>query len=181
MNKLLPLLLVFGLVFFIGCTLSPTQNITNESNDIRLNCRELGGYLCSWEGECALEWLNSSDSYCCPIKCGTCPASINCDDINSCTEDRCTVENGKTVCKHSTLTPCANNGICEYGEIETCGFNGYSGNLTGPILCCPGNTHAVSAKTIESYDCPTNCDDNNSNTADYYNFDTQRCEHYNCF
>ncbi|GAI81718.1 unnamed protein product, partial [marine sediment metagenome] len=141
------------------------QDAEQMQQEVRKNCRELNGYLCS-EGNCALEWLNSSDSYCCPILCRTCPEDITCDDEDSCTEDSCVVEDGKAVCKYEEISPCANNGICEMGE--------FSGVISA---YCPGDSHAVTTSHLESNDCPSTCDDGNPNTGDWYDFDAQECKH----
>ena len=77
---------------------------------------------------------------------------------------------------------CADNGVCERGEIETCDpdYEGWIGPQEGGAMCCPNQGHPVANKIIESNDCPKTCDDGNSNTGDYYNFTAQRCEHYEC-
>lgn len=65
--------------------------------------------------------------------------------------------------------PISNNGICEEGEYE------------GLITYCDGSSAAMGrTDDFQSDDCPRSCNDGNSNTADYYNFTSQGCEHYNC-
>src|SRR3989338_2062111 len=103
----------------------------------RLNCRELGGHLCSditisigpltssTSPRCALSWLNSTDSYCCPIECGSCPT--DCNDGNPCTSDSCNIGNNTFQCSHTQIKPCINNGICEPEELGCIN--------TSPIKC----------------------------------------------
>jgi hypothetical protein len=180
------------------CAIKKGSNTTNENNtktEVRKNCRELGGYLCGSEGVCCGELLNSSDSYCCPIQCGTCspnensnctciyvtdgrtfsmkcPLEIKCEADIYC----CAVENGKPNCS-TKLSRCGidepsfhpNNGICEEGE--------YFGSVTS----CDGSSSRNSPPdNFESSDCPETCDDENPNTGDWYNFTAQRCEHKIC-
>ncbi|MCK4730042.1 MAG: hypothetical protein KAT28_01880 [Candidatus Aenigmarchaeota archaeon] len=146
-----------------------TSDETNTKTEVRKNCRELGGYLCSSEGQCALNYLNSTDSYCCPIECGVCPEDINCDDEDECTEDNCFVRDGKSTCEYRKIEPCPNNGICEEGE------------YFGMVTSCGGSSSSSSPlDDFESGDCPKTCDDSNENTADYYNYTTQRCEYKTC-
>ncbi|RLJ06454.1 MAG: hypothetical protein DRP16_05160, partial [Candidatus Aenigmatarchaeota archaeon] len=142
------------------------HNLINQ--DPKEKCKELGGDFCSSKNECALPWLNSIE-YCCPIPCGTCPETVNCDDKNNCTIDYCIVKKGEPVCIHKEITPCPNNGICELGEYE------------GPIdSYCPGEEYAVVSARIKSSDCPKTCDDGNPETGDWYNFTSQKCEHKLC-
>lgn len=142
------------------------HNLINQ--DPKEKCKELGGDFCSSKNECALPWLNSIE-YCCPIPCGTCPETVNCDDKNNCTIDYCIVKKGEPVCIHKEITPCPNNGVCELGEYE------------GPIdSYCPGEEYAVVSARIKSSDCPKTCDDGNPETGDWYNFTSQKCEHKLC-
>lgn len=179
LNNLIIVCFLFSAVFVLGCV-----NV-EVSLDNGKSCSELNGYMCDSEEECVLELLDSTESYCCPIKCNSCPSNFSCDDNDSCTNDFCIVSQGEPVCNHTQITPCANNGVCESGEIETCDFSSGSvmiGNerITGPVLCCPEYANAVSSKTMESDDCPESCDDEDPNTADWYNFTAQECQHLIC-
>ena len=177
----------------------------------RLNCRELGGHLCSditisigpltssTSPRCALSWLNSTDSYCCPIECGSCPT--DCDDGNSCTNDFCRIENNTFQCKHTQISNCLiplpvnnslltnislltsyaiNNSICEpFGELGCIHAAPLKcENICGTSGC--GETFCISNSPILSSDCPVTCDDGDNYTLDMYNFTTQKCEHINC-
>ena len=51
-------------------TLEPEE--ISKQKYFRKNCQELGAYLCNPPKKCALDWLDSSDSYCCPIECNKC-------------------------------------------------------------------------------------------------------------
>ena len=150
------------------------KKVSSEINEIaqehRKNCRELDGYLCSSEGRCALPWIDSSDSYCCPIECNVCTKKItdNCKTNELCVEAICSPETDFN-CEFRDITPCANNGICEEGEYD------------GEVTSCEGSSaSSVSGKAFENSDCPKTCDDGNENTADYFNFTTQKCEHSVC-
>lgn len=175
MKKIILLFLIISLVILSGCT-------------IRKNCRELNGYLCSSEGECALEWFYSSDSYCCPIECKTCPGDINCDDNDKCTKDLCVVKDGKPVCNHAQMKPCANNGICEPSEFNTnvplkpkCDNEEQAVALPEEEVARPEEEeYGEEEEQIKNNDCSFTCDDGNPNTADWYNIKTQKCEHKAC-
>src|SRR3989338_5175332 len=93
-----------------------TTTVSTTSTTLRKNCRELNGYICNEEEGCAFPWLDSSESYCCPIECGKCPADTNCDDGNSCTKDECNKDTAFQ-CKNTQMKPCINNAICEQGEL----------------------------------------------------------------
>ena len=185
MNKKLVTLIIAGLLLVSVSALYFAH--FNKSNiSVLKNCRDLGGYLCSGEGQCASTWLKSTESYCCPIKCGSCSQEVlaNCSSNNQCVKAECS-QKTSLKCEFKNITPCANNGRCEHGEIETCDYeSGYEdtpeGKITGPALCCSGTSHAVISKKIESNDCPESCDDGYDNTADYYDFIDQKCGHYSC-
>ena len=134
-------------------------------------CQNFNGSLCSNPNECALPYLETIESYCCPIPCGTCPIDINCSDDDPCTRDYCffDFDEGKAVCRHQNVHPCANDGICERGETSI-----------PDSPCCPGVTCGETEVAVESSDCPETCDDGNESTADYYNFTAQRCEYAQC-
>ena len=151
MNKLLSLLLVLGLVFLVGCTgtsetgqavegvnPNPAEDINQNTSDsnIRLNCRELGGYLCSHDGSCTLEWLDSSDSYCCPINCGTCPANVSCDDNNNRTDDSCVLSNGKPKCQYIEKE-------CDYKIASYTYWLEGDGTITCTGVSCVDNTTKI--------------------------------------
>ncbi len=58
------------------------QKNSTQNQSLRKNCRELDGYICQVEDNCATEWLDSTDSYCCKYHC-------NCEsnDLNECKND----------------------------------------------------------------------------------------------
>ncbi|MDD4082223.1 MAG: hypothetical protein PHD05_02435 [Sphaerochaetaceae bacterium] len=180
---------VFSLIDYetneIACIVIKTSSQQTNSGfetqqNANKNCSELGGDLCN-AGSCAEDFLVSSESYCCPIQCGVCPEDFDCDDNEKCTKDKCVVKNSEAVCEHEQIVPCANNGVCEQGEITTCNFNGFSGELENdPLMCCPQYPHAVGNKQIESDDCPNTCDDEDSDTGDWYDFEAQECKHISC-
>ncbi len=165
MRKLLILSLLVLLIFLVGCT----QEDLEDWQGITKSCQDFQGYLCSAPDECAVSYLDVIESYCCPIPCKTCNQS--CEDLNICTKDYCSKDTNYE-CKYESITPCANNGICEEGEYK------------GAITFCPGNplgrASSVSASDVKSVDCPQNCNDNNPNTADSYDFEKQECKHEVC-
>jgi len=153
------------------CVIREQTGETNKTGqEIRKNCRELDGYLCNPEDQCALPWLNSSDSYCCPISCNTCTQEVldDCKIEEECIEVVCGPQTDFE-CEYRDITPCANNGVCEEGEYE------------GPVTYCDDSSYesAISSDSWSS-DCPNNCNDGDPNTADYYDFAAQKCEHYDC-
>ena len=60
-------------------------NQSSSLQNTRKNCREMGGYLCTPKDRCALDWLDSTDSYCCPIECNACTD----EELERCTDKRC--------------------------------------------------------------------------------------------
>lgn len=198
--------LALFLVITAGCTPEQEQKVRELIGEHR--CQAFNGYICSAPDDCALPYLDTIESYCCPIKCMTCNQSCDdsiettedycsketgyecrhnkicpktCDDDNSCTDDYCS-ESTEYECVHEELKPCPNDGICEKKE--------FRGNIH---TYCP-NSEAVleSARAvISSNDCPENCNDayddgngrqyeNNPNTEDWYDFETQECKHKTC-
>jgi len=157
------LITCFILVFLVGCTPEQEEQVKNLVKENR--CSAYNGYLCSAPDDCGVPYLDVIESYCCPIPCESCNQS--CDDGNGCTEDSCS-KNTNYECKYEELIPCPNNGICEKGE-----FNGNSPH-------CPGEPYATSASINENTDCPQDCNDNNPDTADSYDFETQQCKHEVC-
>ncbi len=151
-------------------TESIPENNDNPIPEIRKNCRELNGFLCDESNNCAVDWLDSSDSYCCPIECNVCTKKIMdfCKTNDLCVEAICGLETDFN-CEFRNITPCANNGICEEGEYE------------GEVTSCEGSSSATArVDNFKSSDCPRTCDDDKENTADYFNFTTQKCEHSAC-
>ncbi len=146
-----------------------SENNENPIPEIKKNCRELAGFLCDEPNVCAVNWLDSSDSYCCPIECNVCTKKItdNCKTNDLCVESICGLETNFN-CEFRDITPCVNNGICEEGE--------YKGTVTS---CGGSSATSVSTEALNS-DCPRTCDDLDDNTADYFNFTTQKCEHSAC-
>jgi len=168
MNKKLVALIIAGLLLVSVSALYFTH--FNKSNiSVLKNCRDIEGYLCSREGQCALTWLKSTESYCCPIKCGSCSQEVlaNCSSDNQCIKEECNQQTNFK-CEFKNITPCVDNGICEEGE--------YMGEVTS----CSGSSGASIADNFESSDCPKTCEDNNLDTADVYNYTSQKCEHYSC-
>lgn len=161
-------------------TTESSEEILGEQRHVeiepRKNCRELGGYLC-YEGGCALPWYDSSDSYCCPIECDTCPSDFPCYDGDRCTRDVCYVNNSVPICEFRRIAPCLNNGICEGGEMSTLVFYDLEATCQGEET-----RGGISAGMYadESNDCPSTCNDEDSGTLDYYDFDLQRCVNYRC-
>ncbi|MBR9681855.1 MAG: hypothetical protein GOV00_03585 [Candidatus Altiarchaeota archaeon] len=194
---LLPLILVILIIpsGYIG-----NRGQSNKSNIIQIvireNCRELEGHLCQAEGQCALPWMDSSDSYCCPLECGECIEEVlsECKTDEVCVEATCGVETDFT-CEYWDVVPCKGNGICEAGEYD---------GLTGPIiaklsyldgsfvLCGKENSagenagigRSVPGKMVPTsdpgLDCIDGCSDNNISTSDYFNTTLGRCVHIPC-
>ena len=87
---------------------SEVQNTVKKAN-----CQAFNGYICSGPDDCGVPYIDTIESYCCPVQCGTCNQS--CDDNDKCTKDDCSKATGYE-CKHDTLKPCPNDGICEFQE-----------------------------------------------------------------
>ena len=158
------IIIILGLLLLtvIGCT--PEQQAQAREMIKENRCAAFNGYVCSAPDDCAVPYLEVIESYCCPIKCGTCNES--CDDENQCTRDYCSKATNYT-CKHEELSVCPNNGICEKGE-----YNG--------IFTSCGGVIGIDDGAEESEDCPKTCDDINDNTEDWYNFEAQECKHKEC-
>jgi len=178
--KVLALLLLTGVVILSGCTSLEKVYVCQNGTEVaspdlclseRKNCRELGGYLCGGEGMCALNWMDSTDSYCCPIKCGTCPNNTDLrDDGNSCPADLCSVNynNGKTFCPPPTVYTSKECGLsppgepavvcpkCPDGSTCTCmgnfACNGdqtfYNDTSYGQLVCCSDGVICAGTTTI---------------------------------
>lgn len=157
------------------------ENNDNPIPEIRKNCRELNGFLCDESNDCAVDWLDSSDSYCCPIECNTCPS--DCDDENPCTKDECNKETNYE-CTYEEIGRCLSNGngICETGELVPDILTSPDCNICGTwnnnVDCTPFLTSSTTAETIS--DCPLNCADSDEKTLDWYDFETQQCKHKFC-
>ncbi len=174
------LLAVALLVLISGCNLQQEQTVKDIIEEHRgeiesgvqesvkkANCQAFSGFVCSASDDCAVPYLNTTESYCCPIPCQTC--NIICDDGNDCTKDYCSKGTGYG-CKHDTIKPCANNGVCEEEEFP-CNHQ-YCSQQNVASVCGSSNTN--------SEDCPLTCSDGNSTTEDWYNFETQTCKHQTC-
>jgi len=162
-----------------------TTTVSTTSTTLRKNCRELNGYICNEEEGCAFPWLDSSESYCCPIECGKCPADTNCDDGNSCTKDECNKDTAFQ-CKNTQMKPCINNAICEQGELLPVIWNApqncedVCGSWFAKDTNCNGIGGGGSGTSELNLDCPTTCEDGDEYTFDFYNYESQKCEHINC-
>ena len=163
-------LLFLALFLIVGCTPEQEQKVREIIGQHR--CQTFNGYICSAPDDCALSYLDTIESYCCPIKCMTCNQSCDdsiettkdycsketdyecrhnkicpktCDDSNSCTNDYCS-ESTEYECMHEELKPCPNDGICEEEE--------FRGDLH---TYCPNSVVEILARAvISSNDCPDN-------------------------
>jgi len=234
--------LLFLLLLVTACT--PEQEARARELIGQHRCATFNGYLCSAPDDCALPYLDTIESYCCPIKCNTCNQScddgnpctndvcgkdtgykcenknisicigckyrmdenicsgrndtiickggklISCADGNKCTADSCTGPTNAVVevigkeeaqCEHNELKPCPNNGICEMEEFKG-DLHTYcpSSAISGGAGIAAVEEVARPVSSVESSDCPTTCNDDNSNTEDWYDFDAQICKHKQC-
>jgi len=146
---------------------TPTPTPVKETQ--RRNCRELGGYLCNPSDKCALDWLDSTESYCCPIECNTCaPETLNsCVSYDKCKKATCGPDTNFQ-CQIVNLIPCPNNGVCEIGEFY------------GTMSFCDGSRSGYVGNPSVSSDCPSTCDDGIWYTEDYYDSKLQRCVNEVC-
>jgi hypothetical protein len=180
--KFIPIILVFSLVIFVlfsGCVQSIQSQDLNDKNDLVVvnisdnNVPLVEDLVVVDKTETVIEDVNL-----CETK--------DCNDGSIFTIDSCVISYHKAICLNERIPSGPNNGICEVEEIETCDIksggwvDGPNGKVTGPAWCCPQLAHPVISKTIDSPDCPESCNDNNELTGDYYDFDNQKCEHYNC-
>lgn len=83
--KIALLIVCLCAVILSGCTPEQEQQARQMIKENR--CQAYNGYLCSASDDCGLPYLEVIESYCCPIKCGTCNQS--CDDGDACTKDSC--------------------------------------------------------------------------------------------
>lgn len=95
-NVAIVMLLALLLIIIAGCT--PEQEAKARELIGQHRCAAFNGYICSAPDDCALPYLDTIESYCCPIKCGTCNQS--CDDGNERTEDYCSTETNYE-CQHN--------------------------------------------------------------------------------
>jgi len=120
----------------------------------------------------------------------------SCDDNDKCTFDYCN-ELTDFKCKHKSVEPCYNNNVCEEDRtslsIETglpsgpsCPNLGWVASYRGTLLVSEDQDekgyfdYVKKLNSGQNNDCPATCDDGNINTSDYYDFDEQICNHYNC-
>lgn len=110
-----------------------------NENVQKQSCQSQNGYVCSASDDCNSPYLDTIESYCCPIKCQTCNQACDdsiettedfcskatnytcqhkkicpkiCDDSNSCTDDRCSKDTNFQ-CKHFTISPCCGDTKCD--------------------------------------------------------------------
>lgn len=100
MNKAILLVTLFILIFIAGCTSEQEAQARQMIKENR--CAAYNGYLCSGPGDCALPYLDTIDSYCCPIPCQTC--NQTCDDGAERTEDYCSKATNYE-CQHNYTYP----------------------------------------------------------------------------
>ncbi|MDD4878647.1 MAG: hypothetical protein PHO02_06480 [Candidatus Nanoarchaeia archaeon] len=137
------LFLIMIMLTFSGCTPKQEHNGEIETGIQEIiqkpSCQSQKGYLCSASDDCNSPYLDTIESYCCPIECQTCNQSCddkiettedycskttnytcqhqkicpkNCDDSNSCTDDRCSKDTNFQ-CKHFTISPCCGDTKCD--------------------------------------------------------------------
>lgn len=122
--------------------------------EVRKSCRELGGYLCESSDstaymprdapppasayevipaaeQCAVDWLNSTDSYCCPIECKRCTDEQweKCKSPNPCVNFTCNAQTSFQ-CEEQIIPWCSGNGLCENRVDEDCQVDPETGEET---------------------------------------------------
>ncbi len=119
-------------------------------------------------------------------------ACPSCDDDNRCTFDYCN-EFTNSECRHKDVSPCYNDGVCEDDEtdlpsVPSCPNLGWvsAGRVSAGMLAesrAEQGYYDYLKKTNsgQNNDCPSTCGDNNSNTSDYFDFQSKQCKHYDCF
>lgn len=111
-------------LLIVGCS----QEIQKQ------NCQSYNGYLCSGPDDCALPYLGTIESYCCPMKCQTC--NKTCDDNNLSTKDLCS-ESTKFKCIHKAIPTCD--------------------SLHGHLCKTESECDMSTLDTIDKYCCPIEC------------------------
>lgn len=204
------LLLLFILVIISACTPKQEEEvrgiIEEHKGEIetgiketvqKQNCQSYNGYICSAPDDCGLPYLNTTESYCCPIKCQTCNQS--CDDGNECTTDSCLKQTNYSCMFTKIKGSCQNDGFCDGNEANCAGLNTGTPTeygiteipSTGESICSGASASSAgvgigcnfkNAKPNKpNADCPTTCNDDDASTFDRYDTEKQECQHIpNC-
>ncbi len=99
MRHLIPIMLVFSLIFISGCVSigdQPAVGCTSPEKAINGTC-----------------CFDNDDNGICDINERSCPAS--CDDAKVCTRDHCSLQTNFE-CAHDIIRPCCGNGECDTVE-----------------------------------------------------------------
>ncbi|MBU2638909.1 MAG: hypothetical protein KJ955_08090 [Nanoarchaeota archaeon] len=168
MKAYIAIILGILLLAVVGCT--PEQEARAREMVKENRCSAFNGYLCSAPDDCAVPYLDVIESYCCPIKCGTCNQTCE-DDGDPCTQDicskktdyKCTHEpvqnnclNKTSTCKDGTFISCNDNNICTSDNCE--GWGGQE-MIEGLEFSC-------SNRPIKPCQNDGYCDDNEADCLD---------------
>jgi hypothetical protein len=105
------------LLAVVGCT--PEQEAQARELIGQHRCAAFNGYLCSAPDDCVVPYLDTIESYCCPLQCNTCNQS--CEDNNPCTIDSCSKKTNYTCMYKSKSDDCFNEtAICKEGILIDC-------------------------------------------------------------
>ena len=197
MNKaILCILIVLLSVLIAGCT--PAQQDKARELLGQHRCAAYSGYLCSAPDDCGAPYLDTIESYCCPIKCQTCNQS--CDDGNDCTEDSCSKQTNYSCVFTKKHGACQNDGICSEAEVRCNGISTSNPSQIDRVTALnPSGTcrsysgeGAVAEEVSEAgigscnipnqlkgesnKDCPISCDDGDDSTSDWYDTHSSQCK-----
>lgn len=198
MSKLQYIFIIGLLLLIAGCT--PAQQDKARELLGQHRCQAYNGYLCSAPDDCGLSYLDTIESYCCPIKCQTC--NQTCNDNNDCTEDSCSKQTNFSCVFTKKQGACQNDGICSETEVRCNGIStsqppqidrvtalnsdgtcrSYSGSSGGAVAVEEIGTDINGCiipnqlKGKSNKDCPISCDDGDDSTSDWYDTHSNQCE-----
>ncbi|MBU2637854.1 MAG: DsbA family protein [Nanoarchaeota archaeon] len=137
MKAYIAIILGILLIAVVGCT--PEQRTKALELVGQHRCQAYSGYLCSAPDDCGLPYLDTIESYCCPLNCQTCNQS--CDDGNVCTKDICSKETSYA-CEYEEIPLCyngSNNVHIDLFVMSMCPFGREVENELKPVLDKFGN------------------------------------------
>lgn len=151
--------------------------ISNNDNNVRIQCSTCCGNCCSWFGGCCSCCCYTCATDCCDCSCG-CYADLYCDECNCECGSTCGICN---ICNEVNCAPCVESSECNSGNcvdglcyitgcqygMETCGncYGGADGDpCVGDSNCKSGNCWAGFCSCNEN-SCPctsnSNCESGN--------------------